>query len=268
MVIKEISEEKLFSPIVSILPNDTSEVNYYAVFSDGYEKVNPAITYANFYLITANEQFDDENQMALLVNGINAWDGNVRNLKYFIQRDMDFSVRYSKSILSKHKLEIDTVADVITDFYKAKIIFNSFIENLTYTSDPRASAEYVQYPNETLELKGGDCDDLSVCYSSLLGAIGIETALVDYRTDNALRHVNIMFNTKLKPQQASLISENDTKYFIRKNESGLDEVWVPIETTSLSNFETAWTIGSNKFQSEAINNLGLIKGNVEIIDVY
>jgi hypothetical protein len=268
MVIKEISEEKLFSPIVSILPNDTSEVNYYAVFSDGYEKVNPAITYANFYLITANEQFDDENQMALLVNGINAWDGNVRNLKYFIQRDMDFSVRYSKSILSKHKLEIDTVSDVITDFYKAKIIFNSFIENLTYTSDPRASAEYVQYPNETLELKGGDCDDLSVCYSSLLGAIGIETALVDYRTDNALRHVNIMFNTKLKPQQASLISENDTKYFIRKNESGLDEVWVPIETTSLSNFETAWTIGSNKFQSEAINNLGLIKGNVEIIDVY
>jgi hypothetical protein len=268
MVIKEISEEKLFSPIVSILPNDTGDVNYYAVFSDGYEKVNPAITYANFYLITANEQFDDENQMALLVNGINAWDGNVRNLKYFIQRDMDFSVRYSKSILSKHKLEIDTVADVIVDFYKAKIIFNSFIENLTYTSDPRASSEYVQYPKETLELKGGDCDDLSVCYSSLLEAIGIETALVDYRTDNALRHVNIMFNTKLKPQQASLISENDTKYFIRKNESGIDEVWVPIETTSLSNFETAWTIGSNKFQSEAINNLGLIKGNVEIIDVY
>ena len=77
-----------------------------------------------------------------------------------------------------------------------------------------------------------------------------------------------MFNTGLSPQQASLISENDTKYFIRKNNYGEDEVWIPIETTSLSDFESAWTIASDKFQSEAINNLGLIKGDVEIVDVY
>ena len=77
-----------------------------------------------------------------------------------------------------------------------------------------------------------------------------------------------MFNTKLPPQQASLISENDTKYFIRKNESSNDEVWIPIETTSLSDFESAWSIASDKFQTEAINNFGLVKGEVQIIDVY
>jgi hypothetical protein len=268
MVISEISEEKLQSPIISILPYDTSEVNYYAVISESYTGVNPEITYANFYLLTVNDDFDDEYQKALLVNGINAWDGNVKNLRYFIQRDMDFSVKYSKAILAKHKPEIEIVANVTSDFYKARIIFNSFIENLTYTSDPRASAEYVQYPNQTLELKGGDCDDLSVCYSSLLESIGIETALVDYKTNAGLRHVNVMFNTKLSPQKAALISENDTKYFIRKNESGDDEVWIPIETTSLSDFESAWTIASDKFQSEAINNFGLVKGDVQIIDVY
>ena len=268
MVINGISEEKLQSPIISILPYDTSEVNYYAVISESYAGVNPEITYANFYLLTVNDDFDDEYQKALLINGINAWDGNVTNLRYFIQRDMDFSVKYSKAILAKHKSEIDTLANVISDFYKARIIFNSFIENLTYTSDPRASAEYVQYPSQTLELKGGDCDDLSVCYSSLLESIGIETALVDYKSDDVLRHVNIIFNTKLSPQQAELISENDTKYFIRKNESGNDEVWIPVETTSLSDFESAWAIASDKFQTEAINNFGLVKGDVQIIDVY
>ncbi len=268
MVISGMSEEKLQSPIVSILPYDTSEVNYYAVISETYAGLNPEITYANFYLTTVNDDFDDEYQKALLVNGINAWDGNVKNLKYFIQRDMDFSVKYSKSILAKHKSEIDTIPNAISNFYQAKLIFNSFIKNLTYTSDPRASAEYVQYPNQTLELKGGDCDDLSVCYSSLLESIGIETALVDYKTNANLRHVNLMFNTKLLPQQASLISENDTKYFIRKNESGDDEVWIPIETTSLSDFESAWSLASDKFQSEAINNFGLVKGEVQIIDVY
>lgn len=268
MVISGMIEEKLQSPIVSILPYDTCEVNYYAVISETYAGLNPEITYANFYLMTVNDDFDDEYQKALLVNGINAWDGNVKNLKYFIQRDIDFSVKYSKTILAKHKSEIDTIANAISNFYKAKIIFNSFIKNLSYTSDPRASAEYVQYPNQTLELKGGDCDDLSVCYSSLLESIGIETALVDYKTNAVLRHVNIMFNTNLSPQQASLISENDTRYFIRKNESGDDEVWIPIETTSLSDFESAWSLASDKFQTEAINNFGLVKGDVQIIDVY
>jgi hypothetical protein len=268
MIISGINEDKLQSPIVSILPYDTSDVNYYAVISEAYKGVNPEIKYVKFYLMTVNDDFDDEYQKALLVNGINAWDGNVKNLKYFIQHDMDFSVKYSKAILARYKSEIDTLANVLSEFYKATIIFNSFIENLTYTSDPRASAEYVQYPNQTLELKGGDCDDLSVCYSSLLESIGIETALVDYKSNDILRHVNVMFNTKLSPQQASLISENDTKYFIRKNESGDDEVWIPIETTSLSDFESAWTIAADKFQTEAINNFGLVNGKVQIIDVY
>lgn len=264
-----VSSEKFQSPIVSIMPNDTSEINYYLSFPENYSNVNPEIIYADFYLTSANanDDFDDEYQKPILVNGVNAWDGNVHNLRYFINRDMDFSVKYAKAILAKHKAEIDTLLNVTSDFYKAKIIFNSFIENLTYTSDPRASAEYVQYPKQTLELKGGDCDDLSVCYSSLLESIGIETALVDYKTSDASRHVNLMFNTKLTPQQALLISENDTKYFIRKNESGNDEVWVPVETTSLSNFENAWNIASEKFQTEAVNQFGLVNGKVEIIDV-
>jgi hypothetical protein len=155
-----------------------------------------------------------------------------------------------------------------SDFYKAKFIFNALIKKLTYTSDPRATAEYVQYPKQTIELKGGDCDDLSVCYSSLLESIGIETAIVDYKSSDYLRHVNVIFNSKLSPQQASLITENDSKYFIRKNESGDDEIWIPIETTALSDFETAWSIGSEKFNSEAISDFGLVKGTVEIIDVY
>lgn len=268
VIIKGINKEKFQSPIVSILPNDTSEIKYYTILPDDFSGVNPEITYANFYLMTVNDDFDDEYQKPLLVNGINAWDGSVYNLNYFIKRDQDFSVKYSKDILARHKSEIDTLKNPTSNFYKARIIFDSFIKNLTYTSDPRASAEYVQYPKQTLELKGGDCDDLSVCYSSLLESIGIETALVDYRTDGNLRHVNLIFNTNLSPQQAYLITENDTKYFIRKNESGDDKVWIPIETTSLSDFETAWTIASEKFQSDAINNLGLVKGKVEIIDIY
>jgi hypothetical protein len=50
--------------------------------------------------------------------------------------------------------------------------------------------------------------------------------------------------------------------------AGNDEVWIPIETTSLTDFEAAWNIGVEKFNREALIEMGLAIGKVEIIDVY
>ncbi len=77
-----------------------------------------------------------------------------------------------------------------------------------------------------------------------------------------------MFNTKLLPNQTSLITENDTKYFIRKNEFGIDEVWIIVEITSLTDFDTAWNLGAEIFNDEALVKMGLLNSNVQIIDVY
>ncbi len=268
VIINGINNDAIQSPVYSIMPFDTTEINFYTIIPDNYSKLNPELSYANFYLNSLNDNSDDELQKAILINGINAWDGNVHNLKYFIKRDLNFSINYSREILANNKSVLDTVIGALADFYKAKIIFNAFVKNLTYISDPRASSEYVQYPSETIKLKGGDCDDLSVCYSSLLESIGIETALVDYKNNPDVKHVNVMFNSKLTPQQANLITENDTKYFLRKNDKGIDEVWIPVETTSLTDFNSAWLIGSQLFQKEAIDKLGLLNGEVEIIDIY
>lgn len=267
VLINGINNNRIQSPVVTILPFDTMEVNFFTVIPDEYSKLNAELTYADFYLMTVNDDYDDQYQKALLINGINAWDGNVHNLKYFINKDLDFSIKYTKSILAMNKQSLDTIPNTLIEFQKAKLIFESFTKNLTYISDPRASAEYVQYPNQTLELKGGDCDDLSVCYSSLLESVGVETALVDFNNNKNVKHVNLMFNTKLRPDQAYLITKNDSKYFIRRNQDGNDEVWISIETTSLTDFDSAWTIASDKFQEDAINKLGLIKGEVEIIDI-
>lgn len=266
--IKDFGNEKIFSPAVSLSPFDTVEVFYFLVIPENYSSVNPEITYANFSVSTSNEFIDDQIQKPLIINSINAWDGKVMNLKYFINKDLDFSVKYSKNILTGYKYLLDSTRSSLLTFQKAKIIFNEFVKKLTYISDPRASAEYVQYPKQTLELKGGDCDDLSVSYSSFLEAIGIETALIDYKPDNSIRHVSVMFNTKLNPEQGYLLGANDTKYFLRKNDAGDDEIWIPVETTTLTNFDEAWSIGSTKFNKEAISDFGLLNGKVEIIDIY
>lgn len=266
--IEGINSDKVQSPAVTINPYDTVTVKFYALISDSYKKERSEISSADFYLITESENTDDHIQKPLLVNGINAWDGNVKNLRYFIKKDLSFSMNYSKSVLSKFKSALDTTSSNLHRFYKTKILFNDFIKDLVYVSDPRASAEYVQFPYQTKELKGGDCDDLSVCFSSILESVGIETALVDYKETEGLRHVNLLVNTGLSPAESGAITSNDRKIFVRKNAGGADEVWLPIETTSLTDFDTAWASGSAKLYSEAINSYGLANGKVEIIEVY
>ncbi len=256
------------SPTVTIEPRDTLMIPFYAILPDYYNKQKAEISQVYFALTTSGEEPDDNFQLPILVNSVNSWDGRVKNLRYFIKKDVDYSMNFSKNILSQNKSALDTLSYSVSQFYKAKLIFNNFVERIVYTADPRASTEYVQFPNETIRLRGGDCDDLSVCYSSFLESIGIETALVDYKNTDDIRHVNILFNTNLAPENARLITENDSKYFIRKNENGQDEIWIPIETTSLADFNSAWEIGAEKFFNEAIGNYGLVNGKVEIIDVY
>ena len=108
---------------------------------------------------------------------------------------------------------------------------------------------------------------MSVLYSAVLESVGIQTALIDYKPEKGLGHVNLLFNTELSPRRAKWITDNDSKYFIRKNSKGKDQVWIAIETTSLTGFMKAWDLGIEKFNNEAINKLGLAKGKVEIVDV-
>lgn len=266
--IEGINNSYIQSYPVTILPNDTLLIPFFTIISDSYNKQKTEITQAYFSLTTDGDEPDDKFQAPVLLNGINSWDGKVKNLSYFIKRDLNYSMSFSKNVLSRNKNLLDTISYMLSPFYKAQIVFNDFVKELVYISDPRASTEYVQFPSETIKLRGGDCDDLSVCYSSLLESVGIETALIDYKNSDDIRHVNVLMNTNLTPDDAVLITNNDTKYFLRKDEDGKDEVWIPIESTSLTDFSTAWEIGAEKFFNDAIKNYGLATARVEIIDIY
>ena len=267
--IANINNDVVSSPSVSISPFDTISVPFYTVISNEFtiEKKREIVnTY--FYLTSIYDGHDDELQKPILINGINSWDSQVNNLRYFVKYDYQNANKYSKDILSDHREELLNSNERLTVFNQTKTIFNDFIKRMQYVSDPRSSTEYVQFPTQTIEVAGGDCDDLSVAFSSLLESIGIQTAFVDYKSEGNISHVNLLVNTKLKPEEAKLITQNDKKYFIRKNGVGTEEIWIPIELTSLTNFNTAWEIAAQKFNSEAINNLGLAKGKVVIHDIY
>ena len=56
-------------------------------------------------------------------------------------------------------------------------IYRYIVENYNYVSDPRG-VEFIQSPQETMQVKGGDCEDLAIFLDSLLENIGIKTYLV------------------------------------------------------------------------------------------
>ncbi len=264
-----INEDVIYSPTVIVSAGDSAIIPFYTIIHDKSKNIiKREIGEANFYLATESNSPDDEMQKPLLLNDHNAWDGNVINLRYFVRRDIEYSHLLSKDILQSEKEKLDKIPSALNNFEKVKTLFTHFSKNMIYVSDPRASVERVQFPSETIKIKGGDCDDLSVCFSSMLESVGIQTAFVDFKEPDGVSHVNLLVNTGLQPESAALITNNDKKFFIRKNVTGKEELWIPIETTSQSDFNTAWEIASDKFHSEAVNKLGLAKGNVQIIDIY
>ncbi len=263
------SSEEIYSPVVTIAPRDTAEVPLYTVIPDKVKKIDKRfITQINIKLFTKNSEPDAELQKPILINDSNAWDGAVSNLRYFVTKDFSYSQKYAKGILSKHKKEIQTADRKLGDFLKTKILFDAFVKDILYVSDPRSVTDRVQFPHETITLKGGDCDDLSSAFASLLESVGIQTAFVDYRAEDGISHVNLLINTKLLPEEAGLITNNDKKYTLRKNIRGIDEVWIPLELTLLTDFRESWENASEKFRKEAEEDLGLAKGKVLIIDIY
>lgn len=125
------------------------------------------------------------------------------------------------------------------------------ISGVNYVVDPSAPSfnavtedttivDFLQYPRHTLEYKGGDCDDLSVLYASLLESVGVKTALVTipghillaFSTGQNIREMLKMFNR----ESAFIVTEDGT-------------AWVPVEVTILDQgFIKAWAVGAEEWQ--------------------
>ncbi len=65
--------------------------------------------------------------------------------------------------------------------------------NIQYISDPTAM-DYWAYPEETLQSRAGDCDDLATLISTMFEIVGLDAALafIDTNSDGVMDHVACM----------------------------------------------------------------------------
>ena len=128
-------------------------------------------------------------------------------------------------------------------------IFESLkLYGLNYVIDPNSAyiemsaneavIDYLQYPSQTLMYRGGDCDDLSILYCSLLESSGIPTAFITIPG-----HIYMAFDLGLSEAEAR------EKFF----DPGLllfrdGRAWAPIEITMVKEgFVKAWRVGAKQW---------------------
>lgn len=106
----------------------------------------------------------------------------------------------------------------------------------------------VQFPRNTLKLKSGDCDDLTVLLSTLLESAGASVKILDYPG-----HIALMFETRAQEMgEVGLPDEAIIKYE--------NKYYVPLETTMLgkSFYESV------KYAADMYRNAG---DNVNAVDL-
>jgi hypothetical protein len=219
---------------------------------------------------TPAEDYDDRYKTPVIIHGRNDWDGNATSLRYFVTPEEPAILKYTRDVLWKHRDSLTGIDPELELFHKARSLINEFSGSLTYVNDPQQSADYVQYPSQTLQLRGGDCDDFTVCVSSLLNSIGISTAFVDVvpPQDSSRSHIYILFDTGVTPVHGNAISQNPKRYITRTGPKGSETLWIPMETTAIMRgFTEAWSEGAQEYFDDVELGLGLVKGWVKVVDV-
>jgi len=104
-------------------------------------------------------------------------------------------------------------------------IYRYVVENFNYYADPRYG-EFIQGPNETLQVKGGDCEDLAILASSLLENLGIKTYLVltkdhayalvsGINPDNLWRYISASLEKQFLTDQSPLITAKEETFQLK-----------------------------------------------------
>lgn len=151
---------------------------------------------------------------------------------------------FVRSAVNAYKPQGDALNDKVMT---AMTLFSALsAHGIKYVTDPNApysklaadQVDYVQFARETLKIKSGDCDDLSVLFSAALENLGVHTAIVDVPG-----HLLVMFDTGLAAADADRISADPELLAIHDG-----RVWIPLEVTMVeTSFAEAWTEGARKY---------------------
>lgn len=197
----------------------------------------------------AAEAYTNESVQSLRVYDRNAmtW-GDDRHAAAFVSMKDPSVLRFAKNVSSYVK---DRAPKVINKnlltalaFFEAERLYG-----LSYAVDPttpftklsqqKDAVDFLQFPNQTLDYRAGDCDDLSILYSALLESVGIHAGFI-----TVPGHIYVAVSLDVTPADAQKQFASYEDLIVQG-----DRVWLPVEITALSSdFLSAWQAGIKEWK--------------------
>jgi tetratricopeptide (TPR) repeat protein len=195
------------------------------------------------------------------------WDDD-RKAAAFVTAKDSAVLRFSKNVLAMVK---DKGSRAVNKNLLAAMALHEAtrVYGLAYVTDPadsyaavlddKTAVDFLQFPRQTLDYKGGNCSALSILYAALLESVGIETAFI-----TVPGHILMAVSLDLDPDRArkEFRSPDDLIF------SG-DKAWLPIETTDrAAGFLAAWQEGAKEWRENLARSQAMLYPVHEAWSVY
>ena len=240
---------------VAILAKSNSVVRFPAIFSENILSNSEALTRQMEVVIIYTHQGAEQTirkSGTFTLNGRNAivW-SDKRRMASFIAPSNQMLVDYNKQAdqLFKGMPKYGLNRSVLKAGQIYALLSHS---DLTYSSDPNQGyaslsqktevKDFLQYPLETLQRRGGDCDDLVALYAALLESGGVSAAYIDLTG-----HVMAAFDSGIRPSEIADYGILPSEVIVLN-----DIVWIPIEATKIGTggFFQAWKMATERYYRE------------------
>jgi len=187
------------------------------------------------------------NQAEILYRNALSWNDDRKAASFVTSREpavMAFAKNTTSSVRDNNNTAMDSSLVNAIIIYEALSLYG-----IKYQVDPNSSyqelsgsgdvLDYLQFPVETLTYRSGDCDDLTVLYSSILESLAVETAMITIPG-----HIYSAIALKMSPEEAKRTFSQDNRLIYTD-----DKVWIPVETTMLdsNSFLDAWNYGAQQW---------------------
>lgn len=236
-----------------IEPGQSSAVQLYALFSEETilqvtegTKASAEISWE--YTVKGQKRTGKTVETVRILNrNAMTWDDDRRAAAFVTALDpavLTFSKNVTSMVRTMSGGAIDPKMQSAIALYEALCQYG-----MSYVVDPKSSyvdfsqnsaaVDFLQFPQQTLEYKAGDCDDLSILYCALFESVGIDTAFITIPG-----HIFMAFCLGMKSDDAQKAFQSPGDVIIDG-----DKAWIPIEVTALDGkFLEAWQLGAKEWR--------------------
>jgi tetratricopeptide (TPR) repeat protein len=178
------------------------------------------------------------------------WDDD-RKAAAFVSANDPTAVSFAKNVQSM--VQGKASASIEPNLQLAMAIHDALtLYGLTYSTDPVATlnsdnktVDYIQFPQQTLDYRGGKCSDFSVLYASMFEAIGVESAFITIPG-----HIFMAVALQMSQEDVRKTFQNSDDFIYQDGKA-----WLPIEITLREGgFLKAWQLGAKEWRENKAKN--------------